>query len=216
MLKLRPLSLAGKRFSRLLSLFTLLLLAAAVAPAQAGYSTDDRVDDWLEELRDSAVDYTVFGTVCEQVARLEYADDFPPSHYDIVVGIQYMRGSRVLGELDVVVFRRKDRQAVLVGEVKCRRSFSAARRKAEEQLNRFAGAIRHPRDLRMRHVGGGRGEVLPTQFQGRMQYVAIAQEGATDNGFDEEIHLTLEEARLLHRRLLNCQDRGECARPRHK
>src|SRR4051794_40045980 len=81
-------------------------------------------------LKDSQERYEITGTVCEQVARKELQRTYPEPDFDIETGIAYVEHGRVLGELDIVVFRNADHKAILVGEVKCWRNLKKARRKA--------------------------------------------------------------------------------------
>ena len=79
-----------------------------MASAEAGLQED------FEALRDSAKDYQIVGTVCEEVARLEMVRaDYPQPRYRVVTGIAYGNGHRTIGELDVVVFEQRETEATI-------------------------------------------------------------------------------------------------------
>ena len=64
-------------------------------------------------------DYRVFGTVCDEAARVMLAEKYPAPTYTIETNIEYADKSRVVGELDVVVLDHSNSEALLIAEVKC-------------------------------------------------------------------------------------------------
>jgi len=86
-----------------------------------------------EKLSSIPAKYEVFGTICEYLTKIRLEDQYPATDYDIEVGIEYRLAGRTVGEIDVVVFRKDDQEAVLVGQVKCRQNISSARGQAHEQ-----------------------------------------------------------------------------------
>lgn len=164
----------------------------------------------VRKLLKAPVNYEVIGNVCEQLAKLKSQELFPEDEYEIFVGIEYgHRNGRVLGELDLVVSRKHDREVVRIGEVKCWRKLSGALAKAKMQLERFRSSIsRIPQRLEFTHRNSTNPEAFQvTQFDEEPEYVSIAQQGAVAQGFDEELDLSLNEVIHLQKRLVEQQRR---------
>lgn len=168
-------------------------------------------EDYFDELSRIPANYKVFGTVCEEMARIDLEKEFPKDFYDIRVGIQYRDNSRTIGELDIIVFRRSDEEAVLIGEVKCWRNLKGALKKANRQLNRFQDNC--GRGGQINYVDR-EFEYHWSQFDEVQRYWKISQLGGRKEGFDRVLTLDLEAIKRLHGRLLSCQSNGQCARPR--
>ncbi|RYZ60841.1 MAG: hypothetical protein EOP09_20670, partial [Proteobacteria bacterium] len=64
----------------------------------------------LEALRDSGVNYEIVGTVCEQVAVLQMAEEYPAPQFEVLSGVTYV-DDIVNGELDVIVMDRRANRA---------------------------------------------------------------------------------------------------------
>ena len=187
------------------SLAAALLVLAFASPAQA-----DRVDDWFHELKHDGVDYTVFGTICEHLAVKQLQAEYPADEYRVTSGIVYKDSGRTLGELDVIVFRRSDDEAVVIAEVKCWRNLSSARRKANEQLSRFTGHMARQTPIQMHDVDDRSVAYEPCQFDEQPETLKISQKGGEQYGFDRALDLTLPQVKDLRIRLMSCQSRGDC------
>jgi hypothetical protein len=185
------------------------LLSLVVLPLQ-GQARD--LEKAFHELRDSGEDYEITGAVCEQVARLDFQDIFPAPTYTVTTGIAYGTSQRTIGELDVIVFRNKDRKAVVIAEVKCWRNLASARQKATEQRTRFLSSMQGNFErLYFEHTGTGE-QVAADSFAGPMQFISIAQSGGKAAGFEREINNSLDELLALRERLIKCQKAGACRR----
>jgi hypothetical protein len=189
-----------------------LLLSALLSPLGALAQLSDPAEAF-ERLRDSGVDYEVTGVVCEQVARLELEREYPPPQYRVRTGIVYASPQRVLGELDVVVFRASDRKAVLVAEVKCWTNLKGARRKAVDQRQRFEAAIASGMSLEFYPASQPDVRLRREQFEQVQRMMSISQEGGEAAGFDRSLELTLKELMQVRKRLISCQRAGQCRRP---
>jgi len=176
----------------------LLSLSAHAAP----------INDLFNQLRDSAVNYEVVGTVCEQVSRLELMKTYPPADYEIVNGVEYGDANRTIGELDVVVFEKSTKKAVLVGEVKCWRDLQSALTKAKDQRQRFQNSLSKNIELH-----DFESDYQKSQFSNVQKYVAIAPKGAKAAGFEIDMENTLSELMQLRDMLMKCQQSHECAAP---
>jgi hypothetical protein len=155
-------------------------------------------------------DFTVFGTVCEEAARIMLEDEYPPSQYAIDTGISYSNTQRTIGELDVVVFDKQTQEAELVGEVKCWSNPRKALNKAQSQLNRFGTTMASDeevifKDAQRRKLPNG-----SNQFDEVKREVTIGQKGVANYGFDYELDLTLEQFSKLREKVLACQRAGQC------
>ena len=171
-------------------------------------------------LKDVPADYRNFGTICEYVAALRLKKRFDPKLYGIDIGVEYLDGRRVVGELDVVVYRYKDKKVVLVSEVKCRRHFGKALSKARSQLQRFKSTIARVKSSRgspisFRTTTGSPVKFISSQFDGPIEYISVAQFPCTKHGFDLGLNLTHAEVTHLRERLLACQRRLECPTQRN-
>lgn len=177
---------------------------------------NSKVNALFEKLKTIPEDYKNFGTICERVAAIELAAQFPQTAYEILVGVEYSNRSRVIGELDVVVLERSTEEAVLIGEVKCSVNLSRALAKANSQLKRFRETItcmsRYGcQDISIFEKAASNRHFSFTQFDDHPQTITISQKNGTHYGFGFEISLSLVEARDLRDRLMRCQERGECA-----
>ncbi|MBS1970517.1 MAG: hypothetical protein JSU04_09420 [Bdellovibrionales bacterium] len=178
----------------------LLSLTANAAPIQ----------DLFEQLRDSGLNYEVVGTVCEQVSRLELQKAYPASQYEIINGIEYGDATRTIGELDVVIFEKTTKKAVLVGEVKCWKDLKSAIAKARDQRLRFQKSL--SKDIALHDY---QADYDKSQFSNVQKYVAIAPKGAKAAGFEMDMENSLSELMQLRDMLIKCQYQGQCAAPSH-
>jgi hypothetical protein len=159
------------------------------------------VEDLYPQLRAQPVSYKVFGTVCEQVAKLEIMEQYDTKDYIVTSGILYANRTRTLGELDIVVLRRSDEEAILIGEVKCWRDLSGAQKKARSQLSRFTGTISSGTEISM-HSDGQNGKTYDRdQFDEQPKIITISQQGGENFGFEHTIGIDLQEARELYQML---------------
>ena len=197
---------------------TMGLLLGLSIHAYAGaheYLESRSLEQAFEQLKDKPVDYTNTGSVCEELALLEFQDMFPDHRYQLFKGLIYTNGSRVLGGLDLVVFDmdRDDEGANLVGEVKCSRSVSSALSKAHEQLSRFKRYIDQGGYLEIYQATNPSRFFDVERFQGIAHLATVSFQGTVARGFDYQIPFDLAATQKLRNRLLDCQNRGECPRP---
>jgi hypothetical protein len=170
----------------------------------------------FQELKFSTSDYQPFGTVCEQVAKLRLEETFTPDRFEVVTGIGYFhRSGRQIGELDVVVIRKADQEAVVVAEVKCWNDLTSARKKAWKQLNRFRDNLEDETPIKMHLMEDQQVRFSSSQFDDNPQFMTISQNGGLQSGFDMEIGLDMDEAKRLREMIMRCQNTGQCGeRPR--
>ena len=150
---------------------------------------------YRELLINSDGDTSTFGAVCEAIARIELEKTYPEKDYLITGSIEYSHGHRTLGELDVVILRRSDREAVLIGEVKCWKNLDRARKKAVKQLTRFKVTMNQNTPIQFHakdHAPYAR-----VNFDESPRFVMIAQQGAVSHGFDMELPISLDSAKSL-------------------
>lgn len=164
----------------------------------------------FEQIKDVPVSYDPDGIVCEQVARVELAKEYPPARFDIAVGIEYRLKENTLGELDIVIFDKTTHNVVLVAEVKCWKSYAGGLDKAMEQRGRFTWVLQNnPKTLKMLSHEGL--QVKSEQFIANKNYQTISQLGGVHYGYDRELTFTLRELKRLRTMLLRCKVWEGCA-----
>ncbi|WP_295906193.1 hypothetical protein [uncultured Bdellovibrio sp.] len=184
--------------SFLLVLFSLTTFAADIEP-------------YFEALKQSGANFEPDGAICEQVARLALATQYPDKDFSLASGIEYDAGGMTLGELDVLVINRATQKVVLVTEVKCWKNLKQALDKVVSQRQRFIWNLtKFPQ--KMHFVSYSELDLKAEQFDAATEYRSISQLGGVKYGFDMELDLTLSEFRALRMKLLKCQAWGECAR----
>lgn len=179
---------------------------ALATPSQAVLNDFEALHDW-------AVDYTVFGTICEQVAKLRYEATYPAPAYRIVTGIEYRIGTQTIGELDLVVFDNANHHAIVVSEVKCRHNLPHAAHLARQQLERFQDNVTGGAALKFVMKSSPTTSIARSQFLSVESYPIVAQSGGEVAGFDVTIGLDLDEVTELRDMLMACQETGACPRP---
>jgi hypothetical protein len=167
----------------------------------------------FERLKDSGEKYEVTGTVCEQVAKIELERSYSKPAYLVTTGIAYADNRRVLGELDVIVFDRASRNAVLVGEVKCWQNLNGAQKKARAQRARFQQALASGSSIDLFDVSRRETKYDRRQFSRNVRFISISQQGGESAGFDMSLNYSLDELMQLRQMLVSCQRAGECRRP---
>lgn len=166
----------------------------------------------FEALKNSAVDYGPSGQVCEQVARLQFAEKYTPDRYEITGGLEYKVQNRTIGELDLVIFEKQTHNVVLVGEVKCWKRLGQALEKAHDQRSRFLKTLnRQGSEIVFASKEGQTFEAA--QFDSP-EYVSIAQEGSESYGFDVDLNYSLHDLMKLREMLISCQTHHQCPQAR--
>jgi len=169
------------------------------------------IEQAYEELRTKPINYTNEGMICEQLMVLELKEYLAPT---IKRGIIYRESltklSRILGELDVVVFDENFERAVFVIEVKCSAKPWLVLAHAREQLSRFRGYLGTAITL---YLASNPREVFPQELFSDVVYLTASVKGSKEYGYDLALSLSKEEASELRGRLMACQDRGECPAP---
>lgn len=169
------------------------------------------IDPVFQELKTSPNKYEIKGTVCEEVARLQLEQDYRKDQYSVHTGIAYTQYNQILGELDVVVFRKNDNKVVLIGEVKCWQNLDKAREKAISQRNRFREYLEDGgRGIDFHKTSNPRIHFNPRQFSDEPPFILISQEEGGNQGFDLALPFTLAELMKLRDMLVHCQNIGEC------
>lgn len=186
----------------ILVLFSLLTLNA-----YAGLSED------YHQLKNTGRDFSVVGTICEQVAQLRFAERYPEPEFRVLTGIAYSDKDRTLGELDLIVFDNRNDQAVVIGEVKCWKNAKDGLKKAREQRQRFQTNVRSNKALTFRYLDNPSERFTKTQFNKTDEFISISQKGTMAAGFDYEMDYTLQELMQLRADIMACQNSGECQRP---
>lgn len=196
--------------SVIVSAMTLCLSAPAFA-GEAHQATD------YSELSSIPAKYEVIGTICEYLTAIRLRDQYPANNFNIEVGIEYRAGGRVVGEIDVVVFRKSDNEAVLVGQVKCRKNLGSAAHQASEQNERFfntmSGVGQHTGFVTFRSTSNAALVVVQSQMDEVHAAITASQDGGIERGFDMTIGYDLDTAMAMRDSLISCQHSGQCPAP---
>ncbi len=188
---------------RLFNLAQLVLMTLSSFNAVADIEAD------FQALKNITISYEAKGTICEQVAKLRFAERFPEPQYGVITGIAYRNVSETIGELDIVVFDRLSGDVVEIAEVKCWKDLDDGYAKALEQRARFQKAIRSNKPLTFQSTAD-QSVFQQSQFAKVSSFKSIAQKGAVAVGYDLELEYTLPQLLKLRSRILMCRTVGEC------
>ena len=179
-----------------------LALALVFLCATSASAMCERAERDLTVLRTVKRDYKVFGTVCEEVARLRLADQYRSDRYDIETGIEYKSNGRTIGELDVVVFDRRTSEAIVIAEVKCWTNMSSGHKKAMDQLSRFQRSVNDRIIDEMRNLSTGK-RYKYTQFDEDIKFITASQAGGESAGFEMTLGYGLNDFTEMSQKLQN-------------
>ncbi len=164
----------------------------------------------FRDLKNSGSNYEIIGTVCEEVTRLRFQEQFPAPKYGIVRGIEYGDGNRTIGELDVVVFDNSTNRVYQIAEVKCWNNNNSAIQKARSQIQRFNKTLQSGRAIKFKALYSNN-QFRRDNFLQNPQIVTIAPVGSKAAGFDREFEYSLTELMKLRDMMIKCQAAGQCA-----
>ncbi|KYG61097.1 hypothetical protein [Bdellovibrio bacteriovorus] len=171
---------------------------------------------WAEDfelLKDVPRSYEDSGSICEEVARIEVQREYQKPQYDVIVGIAYGNESRVIGELDIVVFDNNLNKVIKIGEVKCWKDMRGGLEKAKEQRARFLKTVRSTANNLRFFSTSTKEAYSPEQFKFVNEFFSMGQKGTVSAGYDKELEYTLKEMHNYRYEMIRCQNRKECARP---
>lgn len=178
--------------------------------ATAGLSED------YDQIKDLGRNLEPTGAICEEIARLRFAEKYPQPNYTVVTGVQYSdKTGNTIGELDLVVFDNQTDVAKIIAEVKCWKSPKGGLKKAKEQRKRFLDNVHSPKALTFKWMFDPKIKLTKTQFNKTNSFYFIGQSGVADYGYDYELPYSLNELMDLRGDILNCQTYGACAKPIH-
>lgn len=194
--------------------FSLIILnIGSVAQAKSLPELSEDLQVYFQFLRNQPVNYKVDGTVCEQLTRLHFIQQYPESEFNVDSGVEYGDSTGVLGELDLIVTKKVDNEVVLLGEVKCWKSLDMGMDKAKFQRDRFLWNLQSQgRNLFFR---GGQLALNYdfTRFEASPEYIFVSQVGGKKWGFQYELPLRLSQLDELQQYLVRCQKKGLCVQP---
>ena len=191
-------------------MFLSLLLSMEAAIATAVPELPARLQSVFEELGRADVNYKTEGVVCEQLARLQLKEKYPEAEYGITTGVEYLVDERIIGELDLVIYRRSTREVVTLGEVKCWRSLDGAMDKAKEQRDRFLWTLQQNRPVILFRAKEKNQQFVAQDFGHSLKYIFVSQMGGKKWGFTDELPYRLSELEALQENLIFCQKKGLC------
>ena len=186
--------------------FAFLSIVLFVTQVFAGWAED------FEILKNRSRDYEDAGSICEEIAKIQFEKKYDLNKYLVDVGIAYNDSQRTIGELDIVVFERNTNQVIHVAEVKCWKDAGGGLQKAKEQRQRFLNNIRSNKALTFRSTSTDQ-VYSQEQFKKVNQFSTIGQKGSLKNGYEEELEYDLRELHKMRVEMLRCQDSGVCVKP---
>lgn len=189
-----------------MKLMTLFATYFFIFLAHAGIQQD------FAELKNQGRNLQDTGAICEEVARLEMQRQYG-HQFEVLTGIEYSGQSGSIGELDVVVFNRRNYQVVLIGEVKCWKDMEEGLRKAHDQRQKFFKIMNSMRTIYFHAKDDSSVRFSKQQFSQNPRFVSIAQKGGVSVGYDFEFNYSLAELMELRNLILRCQSSGACKRP---
>jgi hypothetical protein len=181
------------------------LLACVLLPLPALATFQEEYD----ALKDSGKNFEVTGTICEEVARRKIEKIHAKPQFEVITGIAYGDNKRTIGELDVVVFDARSKEAVKIMEVKCWRKLDGGLSKAREQRSRFLKTISKTKALYFESTTD-HSRFDYDQFDTVRDFTTIGQKGAKRAGYEDELDLELNELMDLRERIMDCQRAGAC------
>jgi hypothetical protein len=179
------------------------------------------IDDLFDQLKDSGENYSITGTICEQVEKIKLMEVFRSPRYSVSTSIRYIGPTKeTLGEIDELVWDTYAHEYARVEEVKCwsREDLPAALKKAHEQLNRLYQFIKSSKIFLILDHFNNSNFIEHSQFSNLRinDFKTVAQEDGWEIGFNKSLGLTLDELMKLRSDLINCQMRGECRAPKSR
>lgn len=170
-----------------------------------------------EALKNSGRDFEPTGAICEEIARLRFAEKYPEPEFTAVTGIQYLDGktNQTIGELDLVVFDNATQVAKIIGEVKCYTSPKSGIKKAKDQKLRFHKNVHSSKALTFKWLWDPSKKLTKMQFNKTNVFLFIGQDGTQKHGYNVELPYKLEELMQLRQDIMACQASNQCKPPRH-
>lgn len=194
-----------------MKLFTIICLVVFSVTSFAGLSED------FEALKNTGRDFEPTGAICEEVARLRFAEKYQEPEYTVVTGIQYLDGKsgQTIGELDLVVFDNATHIATIIGEVKCYTSPKSGMKKAKDQRLRFQKHVHSSKALTFKWLWDSSKKLTKTQFNKTNVFLFIGQDGTQKHGYNVELPYSLDELMKMREDIMTCQASNQCKPARH-
>lgn len=165
---------------------------------------------YFEQIKDLDYNYATIGHVGEALALVQLRRQYPPPEFECLSSLQYEDGKgQPAGEMDVVVFKRETRQAMMVYEVKISDNLEDARKKGLSQLKRFREYVKARNISRFVYAPDQSRMFKPEQFDGIQSFGTVGSKGAREQGFDVELDLSRTEAYQLQQALLQYRKKGK-------
>lgn len=185
----------------------LLLLISAFSFSAFAVPT---LEEEVQALKNTPRDYFDTGAICEEVARLEFQQEYQVPQYKVLTGIAYDNGDGTAGELDVIVFDNNTNKVIKIGEVKCWNDLKGALLKAKKQKARFFGNRDNAKNMEFKMTHGTE-TFTRDQFAYVNEFITIGPQGSKAAGFDYELAYSLRDLMNLREMMLKCQHDKKCA-----
>jgi hypothetical protein len=138
------------------------------------------------------------GFLLEELVRFDLQKEWDPQIYDITGGLElYAPNGFSIGEIDILVMRKKDKKVMLIGEAKMWRDLPAGLIKAKSQLKRLKDAIENKKYSNLYFKPDPALALDSSIFDGPVLYKTYSSKGGVEVGFDKEIDISTTEGRIL-------------------
>lgn len=158
-----------------------------------------------------------YGAICEEAAIIEKQKQFAKIKPIVISGVEYADTEGIVGELDVLVIDRKTNQVLELTEVKCYENLAAGLKKAKAQSDRFFTLLKAGIDLYFYPNFTDEPALRPLErahFTQLTRMRSLGQKGAVAGGYDEELPYSLAELTEVRKKIMACQEQGDCPRAR--
>lgn len=162
-----------------------------------------RLDYYLRILEAHKTEIQNKGDVLEVLVREQIARHIP-NREQVMGNLVYYSGTKIVGELDVVIFTgiRKNFLpiAVVVEEIKLWKNHKKALSKAKKQLKRFVTYLEAGKITKFK-MKGKEINLSESNFPSRVVLHTWGPKGSTKSGFDHEFNLTPKEGEYLYEKI---------------
>lgn len=194
----------------LLSLVPLWLEATPTFTPETETPASDRealLEGYYEQIHDLSFRWGDVGSILEAIVYVEFQKRYPEPDYEIIPGTTYHDESgRTLGEIDILVYDRRNDRVLAVYEVKLTGSPGNAGKQANRQLARLKRAIEENTIDRFRTPEGYE-DLGIRDFHGQPQYGKIGSWETKGKGWTHSVDLFREEGDLLQEKILSSQEK---------
>ncbi len=162
------------------------------------------IQDYFERLRGlQEPKWGSIGIVLEALAKMQFDARLDPEEFATLCNVTYHDATlRTLGELDVVIWNRKENRAEIAFEAAVSDQLHRKATSSRNQIARFGRALEKGEVARILYPSDDSWIFTPAQFE-KTRLEILGNQGALAAGFDAEVDITRPEADFLQRKLID-------------